>query len=82
MENDMKSLLILLPLAACTPHMDPCLRVMNCNPAIEDCTCHEMASSDRGPADAGGPDFDGDGNGNGSHSGEGSSDDNGDVSDD
>jgi hypothetical protein len=77
-----KRFLILLPLAACGPHFDPCLRP--CNPLIEDCRCVEVDRDDRGaghvdrPAD---PD-NGEDNGAGSASSDAVSDDsNGDGSD-
>jgi len=83
----MKLLLLLLPLAACGPHVDPCLRP--CNPLIEECRCVEMDRDSRGgdtavrPAD---PDVGGDAgprppDTNGDVSGD-SSDDNGGKSDD
>lgn len=70
----MKALFLILPLAACVPHVDPCLRP--CNPIVEYCPCVEMDRSDRAVDHGLPPDHGGDG---GHHNG-GSSDDNGDVS--
>lgn len=72
----MKRLFLILPLAACAPHIDPCLRP--CNPIVEYCPCAEVSGSDRGLHPVAGPDRPTDGADNGG----GSSDDAGDVSED
>lgn len=72
----LKNLLLMLPLAACTAYIDPCLRP--CNQTLKECTCVEMDHSDRNPAAVGGsvyPDVGGNG-------GARSADNNGDVSSD
>ena len=65
-------LILILPLAACAPHVDPCLRPIVENPLCVE-TDHDHHSLVRGDV----PDHSGDDHG---HHG-GSSDDNGDVSD-
>lgn len=70
----MKRLLLILPLAACGPHIDPCLRP--CNPLIEECRCVKMDHSDHTAVVDHAPDTGVDGD---DHNG-GSSDANGDVS--
>ena len=67
----MKYLLLILPLAACVPHVDPCLR-----PIVENPLCVETDRADRPLVRSDVPDYTGDGHGH--H--DGSSDDNGDVS--
>jgi hypothetical protein len=75
----MKRLLLILPLAACAPHVDPCLR-----PIVEIPRCVEMDRADRPLVHGDAPDNGGDGdyNGAGSASSDAVSDDsNGDGSD-
>lgn len=80
--------ILILPIAACVPHADPCLRQEPCNPIVELCACQQerdgaqaRAEAPQGPPAGGGgvstPDDD---NGHGSASG-GSSDSNGSNSD-
>ena len=68
----MKRFLLLFPLAACAPHVDPCLR-----PIVEIPRCVERDGADHLVPDRDVRDHDVDGE----HHGGGSSDDNGDVSD-
>lgn len=80
--------ILILPLAACAPHLDPCLRPEPCDPRIEVCQCvddsegpQRAAEAPQGPSDGGGVvDMPDDDNGHGSASG-GSADSNGDNSD-
>lgn len=83
----MKHLLILSPilLVACVQHQDPCVtQRINCNPAIEDCTCGQDNRKDSYGVDTNpniGTSVGGNsGNGNGSSSED--DDTNGDVSSD
>lgn len=73
----MKRLLLILPIAACGPHVDPCLRPVPCNPVLKECVCVEMDRADRPLVHGHAPDHGGNDRG---HNG-GSSDNNGDVSD-
>lgn len=73
----LKNLLLMLPLAACTAYIDPCLRP--CNQTLKECTCVEMDHSDRDPAAAVGGSVYPDVGGNG---GARSADNNRDVSSD
>ena len=70
----MKHLLLILPLAACVPHVDLCLRP--CDPTMKECTCDKADRDDRPLARHFVPDHPSDGGG---HNG-GPSDDYGDVS--
>jgi hypothetical protein len=74
----MKRLVLILPLAACVPHVDPCRPLPPCNPIVEFCHCVETDRADRPLALGDVPGHSDDDNGHDS----GSSDDNGDVSDD
>ena len=76
----MKYLLLTLPLAACAPHVDPCLR-----PIVENPRCVEMDRADHAALLVHHPDRAGDDNDNGAGSSSSdavSDDSNGDGSDD